>query len=42
MKSLSPTLLVVAMTAAFPAAAQSNEELLKELQALKQRVNELE
>ncbi|WP_022980108.1 DUF3138 family protein, partial [Ideonella sp. B508-1] len=42
MKSLSPTLLVVAMTAAFPAAAQSNDELLKELQALKQRVTELE
>ena len=42
MKSLSPTLLVVAMMAAFPAAAQSNADLLKELQALKQRVNELE
>lgn len=43
MKSLSPTLLVVALMAAFPAAAQtSNEELLKELRALKQRVSELE
>lgn len=42
MKYLSPTLLVVALTAAFPAAAQSNTELLKELQALKQRVTDLE
>ncbi|MCA6216415.1 DUF3138 family protein [Ideonella sp. B7] len=42
MKYLSPTLLAVALTAAFPAAAQSNTELLKELQALKQRVTDLE
>ena len=42
MKLLSPTLLTVALAAAFPAAAQSNEALLKELQALKARVNELE
>jgi len=42
MKTLSLTLLAVALTAAFPAAAQSNEELLKELRALKERVTELE
>lgn len=42
MKLLSPTLLTVALAAAFPAAAQSNEALLKELQALKARVNDLE
>jgi hypothetical protein len=30
------------MAAAFPAAAQSNEELLKELRALRERVNQLE
>jgi hypothetical protein len=34
--------LWLALTAAFPAAAQSNEELLKELRALRERVSELE
>lgn len=34
--------LGLALTAAFPAAAQSNEELLQELRALRARVNELE
>ena len=42
MKSLRPTLLALALTAAFPTLAQSNEELLKELRALKERVNDLE
>lgn len=42
MKTLSLSLLAVALTAAFPAAAQSNDELLKELRALKDRVTELE
>lgn len=42
MKFLSPTLLALALAAAFPAAAQSNEELLKELRALRERVTELE
>ena len=36
------TLLALALAAAFPAAAQSNDEVLKELQALRERVNELE
>ena len=40
MKRIS--LLALALAAAFPAAAQSNEELLKELRALKDKVNELE
>jgi hypothetical protein len=34
--------LVVALSAAFPALAQSNADLLKELQALRDRVNQLE
>ena len=34
--------LWLALLAAFPAAAQSNEELLKELRALRERVDELE
>jgi hypothetical protein len=34
--------LCLALAAAFPAAAQTNEELLKELRALRERVNELE
>ena len=42
MKLSTPTLLVLALAAAFPAAAQSNEELLKELRALRDRVNQLE
>lgn len=39
---LRPTLLALALTAAFPAFAQSNADLLKELQALKARMAELE
>mgnify|MGYP003333245638 CR=1 FL=1 len=39
---LRPTLLVIALAAAFPAFAQSNDELLKELRALKERVADLE
>jgi Protein of unknown function (DUF3138) len=42
MKLSGPTLLTLALAAAFPAAAQSNAELLKELQALRDRVNQLE
>lgn len=42
MNTLRPTLLATAMTLAFPALAQSNEELLKELRALRERVTELE
>ena len=44
MKKTVPTLLVLvlALTAGFPALAQSNEELLKELRALRERVNQLE
>ncbi|MFY9513885.1 MAG: DUF3138 family protein [Rubrivivax sp.] len=46
MKALRPTLLALAAAAvaatAFPAAAQSNDELLKELRALRDKVNELE
>lgn len=34
--------LTLALTAAFPVTAQSNEELLKELRALRDRVNQLE
>jgi hypothetical protein len=39
---MQPTLLVLALAAAFPAAAQSNEDLAKELRALRARVTELE
>ncbi len=42
MKLFAPTALIVALAAALPAAAQSNEELLKELRALRDRVNQLE
>lgn len=42
MKTAHLTVLALAVAAAFPVAAQSNEELLKELRALKDRVNELE
>ena len=46
MNNVRPTLLALALAAAFgaaaPAAAQSNEEVLKELRALRDRVNELE
>ncbi|CAD5366102.1 conserved exported hypothetical protein [Rubrivivax sp. A210] len=40
--TLTPTAAVLALAAAFPAAAQSNDELLKELRALRERVNQLE
>ena len=46
MKRSAPTVpllgLGLALAEAFPAAAQSNEELLKEMRALRERVNELE
>jgi hypothetical protein len=42
MKLSRPTVLALAIAAALPAAAQSNEELLKELRALRDRVGELE
>ena len=42
MKLFAPTLLVTALASALPAAAQGNEELLKELRALRDRVTELE
>jgi Protein of unknown function (DUF3138) len=38
----APTALALALAAAFPAAAQSNQELMNELRALRERVNELE
>lgn len=40
--SVRLTVFAIAVAAAFPAAAQSNEELLKELRALRDRVTELE
>ena len=42
MRLVAPTALALALATAFPAAAQSNEELLKELRALRDRVAELE
>ncbi|MDP3225691.1 MAG: hypothetical protein Q8M96_21350, partial [Rubrivivax sp.] len=42
MNLFAPTAVALALAAAFPAAAQSNEELLKELRALRERVNQLE
>jgi hypothetical protein len=42
MKLHAPTALVLALATAFPALAQSNEELLKELRALRDRVTQLE
>ncbi len=42
MKLSAFTPLCLALAVAFPAAAQSNEELLKELKALRERVNQLE
>jgi len=44
MKLWQPTALMLALTACFPAIsrAQSNEELLKEIRALRDRVNQLE
>ncbi|MDH4390797.1 MAG: DUF3138 family protein [Aquabacterium sp.] len=42
MKLFSATALALALAAAFPAQAQSNADILKELQALKDKVAELE
>ena len=42
MKSFAPTACALALAAAFPAVAQSNEDLLKELRALRDRVQQLE
>ncbi len=42
MNLMAPTAIVLAVAASFPTLAQSNAELLKELQALKDRVQELE
>ncbi len=42
MKTLPITTLALALAAAFPAAAQSNADILKELAALKAKVTELE
>lgn len=42
MKTLTVTTLALALAAAFPAAAQSNADILKELEALKAKVTELE
>jgi hypothetical protein len=43
MSLIRPTLLALALVAAFPATAQTtNDEVLKELRALRERVNELE
>ena len=42
MTLIRPTLLAVALAAAFPALAQSNAQILEELRALRERVTELE
>jgi Protein of unknown function (DUF3138) len=42
MRTLHITALALALAAAFPAAAQSNADILKELEALKAKVGELE
>ena len=42
MKLHASTALVLALACAFPALAQSNEDLLKELRALRDRVTQLE
>lgn len=42
MNHLRPALLAIALAAAFPAFAQSNAEILQELKALRDKVNELE
>ena len=42
MKVFHPTVLALALVTAFPVLAQSNADILKELQALKAKVNELE
>jgi hypothetical protein len=39
---LRPTVLALALASAFPAFAQSNDEVLRELRALRERVTELE
>jgi Protein of unknown function (DUF3138) len=41
-RAFTLSLLAAGLFAAFPAAAQSNDELLKELRALRERVNQLE
>jgi len=42
MNALRPTLLALALTAAFPVLAQTNAEVLNELRALRDRVADLE
>ncbi len=42
MKLFAPSAIALALMAAFPALAQSNAELLNELKALRDRVNQLE
>ena len=42
MNALRPTVLALALTAAFPVLAQTNTEVLNELRALRDRVAELE
>jgi hypothetical protein len=42
MKLIAPTVLALVLVAAFPAAAQTNDAILKELKALRDRVNQLE
>ena len=42
MNVIRPTVLALALAAAFPAFAQSNADLMRELQALRDRVGELE
>jgi Protein of unknown function (DUF3138) len=42
MKLVRPTLLALAVVAAFPAAAQSNQAVAEELKALRERINQLE
>jgi Protein of unknown function (DUF3138) len=42
MKQLRPTLLAIALLSAFPAFAQSNADVLKEINALKAKIAELE
>lgn len=42
MNAVRPTLLAAALLAAFPAFAQTNQQLLEELRTLRERVNQLE
>ncbi len=42
MKAVRPTLLAAALLAAFPAFAQTSQQLLEELRTLRERVNQLE